>query len=56
MVRLRLTKGNSLSSIKELDLARAMAILGMAIVNFKVATGTGRGNQLLFSLTAIFEG
>lgn len=42
--------------VKGLDLARALAILGMVIVNFKVAMGAEQGNQVLISLAALFEG
>ncbi|MBA6339403.1 DUF1624 domain-containing protein, partial [Colwellia sp. BRX8-7] len=38
------------------DLARAFAIFGMVIVNFKIAMNADTGNQLLMSFTHLFEG
>jgi uncharacterized membrane protein YeiB len=38
------------------DLARALAIFGMVIVNFKMALNADSGNQTLISFTKIFEG
>jgi uncharacterized protein len=38
------------------DLARALAIFGMVIVNFKVAMNAEIGNSLLMSFAGIFEG
>jgi uncharacterized protein len=38
------------------DLARALAIFGMVIVNFKIAMNAETGNQLLLSFAGLFEG
>ncbi len=38
------------------DLARALAIFGMVIVNFKIAMNVETGNLLLINLAGIFEG
>jgi uncharacterized protein len=38
------------------DLARALAIFGMVIVNFKIAMNAEAGNLLLMSFTGLFEG
>jgi len=38
------------------DLARALAIFGMVIVNFKIAMNADTGNQLLMSFAHLFEG
>jgi uncharacterized protein len=38
------------------DLARALAIFGMVIVNFKIAMNADSGNQILMSFAKIFEG
>jgi uncharacterized membrane protein YeiB len=38
------------------DLARALAIFGMVIVNFKLAMNANTGNQLLMSFVHLFEG
>lgn len=39
-----------------LDLARAVAIFGMVIVNFKIAMNAETGNSLLMNITGLFEG
>ena len=39
-----------------LDLARALAIFGMVIVNFKIAMNAETGNLLLMSFAGLFEG
>jgi uncharacterized protein len=38
------------------DLARALAIFGMVIVNFKIAMNAETGNLLLMSFAGLFEG
>lgn len=38
-----------------IDVARALAIMGMIIVNFKIVFGT-KGNPILQSMTSIFDG
>lgn len=38
------------------DLARALAIFGMVIVNFKIAMNAETGNALLMSFAGVFEG
>jgi uncharacterized membrane protein YeiB len=38
------------------DLARALAIFGMVIVNFKIAMSANNGNQFLIGFTQLFEG
>jgi uncharacterized protein len=38
------------------DLARALAIFGMVIVNFKIAMNADTGSQLLMSFAHLFEG
>ncbi|WP_199610693.1 DUF418 domain-containing protein [Flocculibacter collagenilyticus] len=38
------------------DVARALAIFGMVIVNFKIAMNAMEGNALLLGFSAIFEG
>ena len=42
--------------ISGLDLARALAIFGMVIVNFKIAMNAETGNQLLLNFAHLFEG
>jgi len=42
--------------IQGLDVARAMAIFGMVIVNFKIAMEAKVGNELLLWITGLFEG
>lgn len=42
--------------INGLDLARAFAIFGMVIVNFKIAMGADYGNPLLLRFVSLFEG
>ncbi len=39
-----------------IDLARALAIFGMVIVNFKIAMNAETGNSLLISFARLFEG
>ncbi len=39
-----------------LDLARALAIFGMVIVNFKIAMNAETGNMLLMNFAGVFEG
>lgn len=39
-----------------LDLARALAIFGMVIVNFKIAMGAETGSSLLIGFAKLFEG
>ncbi len=42
--------------INGLDVARALAIFGMVIVNFKVAMEATEGSQILLTFTSLFEG
>ena len=38
------------------DVARALAIFGMVVVNFKIAMNAETGNQLLMGFAGLFEG
>lgn len=38
------------------DIARALAVFGMVIVNFKIAMNANTGNQYLLTLSSLFEG
>lgn len=38
------------------DFARAIAIFGMVIVNFKIAMNAEKGNQVLLWFSGLFEG
>jgi uncharacterized protein len=38
------------------DIARALAIFGMVVVNFKVAMNAETGSQFLMSFVGLFEG
>lgn len=42
--------------IEGLDLARALAIFGMVVVNFRLATGAETGAAWLLGFTSLFEG
>ncbi|AZZ96403.1 DUF418 domain-containing protein [Pseudoalteromonas sp. R3] len=42
--------------IHGIDLARALAIFGMVVVNFKLVMGATTGSTLLISASALFEG
>lgn len=42
--------------IEGFDVARALAIFGMIIVNFKIVMGTDHGNTALMTFSSLFEG
>lgn len=42
--------------IEGLDVARALALFGMVVVNFRLVTGADHGRQWLLSLASVFEG
>lgn len=42
--------------IEGLDVARALALFGMVVVNFRLATGADHGREWLLSLASLFEG